>query len=232
MNTFSIAFGIGLGISVLAAAIHYAWRGRGRRLDRPPRTVRRFGWVAILLHAVLAAALLALAATGWYASATVGRLDGWLLMAHLAAAAGFVVSLTLLFFLWADACRFEPHDLAWLSSCWRGRPGPAEQFNAWQKAFFWLMAGSGLAATLSGLGRFAPVFGPWGQHALLEIHRHAVLLLAAACVLHWYFDYVSRAGTLTSMVTGRVSADWAEHHHPLWWSRIKPSQKGTETDES
>ena len=76
-----------------------------------------------------------------------------------------------------------------------------------------------------------PVAEVRGQRVLYDAHRWSALLLVLGSVVHLYLGTLANPGTLLAMITGRVSADWAKHHHPIWWQHIKPSQKGTGTDE-
>ncbi len=212
MMEFRLAAAAVLGGAVVFAAAHWLWRGRGPRLDGPPRRVRRFGRFVVALHAVLALSFLALVGTGGYAAAVGRRLDGWLLMTHLSAAGAFAASLTALFFAWADACRFgaDADDF----------------FLPGQKLLFWLTCAAGLTCAAAGLGCFVPVLTPENQAALLSVHRWAALALCAMGVLHLYFDWLGRGGARMSMVTGRVGEAWAQRR-PLWWKQI---QKGNDDE--
>jgi len=221
---FTIASILVLVATVAAVAGHYVFYGpRGRDVAGSPRVVPRFGMVAIVLHAVLLLSFLVLAGTGVISAAAGEPLRGWPLMMHLAAAACFPWALALAAISWAGACAFEGHDWQWIRSVggYLGGPQdlPADRFNAGQKGFLWAVVALGLAVILSGLGRLAPVLGPCGQAVVLEVHRYAALLLTAAFVVHLYLATFANPGTLLAMLTGRVSADWAAHHHPLWWER-------------
>ena len=96
----------------------------------------------------------------------------------------------------------------------------AGRFNAGQKAYLWIMAGLGLAVILSGLGRMAPVLGPAGQEWLYQIHRYSTLLAIMAVIGHAYLGTFANPGTFRVAVTGRVTQQWAERHHPVWWEEL------------
>ena len=237
---FTIASIIVLAATVAAVTGHYLLFGPRRRdVDGSPRAVPRFGMVAIVLHAVLVLSFLVLAGTGAISAATGQPLRGWPLMIHVAGAACFPLALALVAIVWAGACAFEGHDWQWIRSVggYLGGPQdlPADRFNAGQKGFLWAVVALGLAVILSGLGRLAPVLGPCGQAVVLEVHRYAALLLTVAFVVHLYLATIANPGTLLAMLTGRVSADWAAHHHPLWWERKckdrkESKEKGVPTD--
>jgi len=219
-------------LTAAAIVLHYfAFGPRHRAVAKTPRSVKRFGLCAVLLHMAVVAAFLVLLATGAGAIATAAGLDGCALILHLAAAPVFAIAFTLKFIAWAEACRFASHDWTWAKRLggYLGAKGdvPADRFNAGQKAFFWSTGMLVLLVILSGLGRLMPLFDVAGQAALYELHRSGALLLVLLSVVHLYVATLANPGTLTAMVLGKVSTDWAKYHHPLWWDRIK----GDDVDE-
>lgn len=224
-----------LALAALAAAVHYlAFGPRPRQAAGAKREVRRFSLWVVVVHGVLLLSFVVLAATGGAAAAMGKPLRGWLLFAHCAAAPLFSAALTLTTLAWLGACLFEEHDWVWakhLGGYLGGRQDlPAGRFNAGQKAFFWGIAALGLVGVLSGLGRIVPVLGAAGQAALYDVHRAVALLLLVVFLVHCYLATIANPGTLLAMVCGRVSADWAAYHHPLWRQRVK-GQKGEQSDE-
>ena len=186
---------LALSVSALLATLvamlcHYFIFGpRHRDLPREPRDVRRFSLWSVVVHAALVLSFLTLAATGAAAVAQGARLRGWLLLAHWVAAPVFAVGLTLMVLSWAEACRFEPHDIEWAKRAGGYLGGshhvPAGRFNAGQKAFVWSIGALGAAVTLSGAAMMWPVLGM--RAVFLNVHRGASLLLLLALVaLAWW----------------------------------------------
>lgn len=207
--------------TLLAIVAHYfAFGPRHREVEQLPLEVRRFSWWSVGLHLVVVAAFLALAGTGAIAVARSSSLTGLALALHLSAAPVFAVAFTLVFVTWAEACRFAGHDWEWAKRAGGYLGGrqdvPAGRFNAGQKAFFWAVGLLALLVILSGLGRLAPVFDDAGQAVLYQVHRCAALLLILSFLVHLYLATLANPGTLAAMIVGKVSADWAKHHHPLW----------------
>ena len=227
MSTFARLSIAVAAAELIAIVLHYLviGRRRGRGLDLGPRTVRRFSVWSILLHLAVVVGFLTLTVTGATALVSGEALGDLPFLLHLAAAPLFALAYALKFVTWAEHSVFEPHDWEWvkgLGGYLGGRQDhPAGRLNAGQKVFFWSVGVLTLAATLSGLGRICPVFDEAGQATLYHIHRTAALLLVLSFVIHLYLATLANPGTLTAIVTGRVSADWARHHHPKWWERVE-----------
>jgi formate dehydrogenase subunit gamma len=79
---------------------------------------------------------------------------------------------------------------------------------------------------ITGLGRVYPVFGPLGQEILYQVHRYGALAFVLGAVVHLYLGTIGNPGTFMVMLTGKVSKEWAEKHHPNWYESIKdPEEK-------
>lgn len=187
------------------------------RADGAP-TRRRYNlWRRLVLWGLIATTL-GLAATGFWPALTGERLSGLLLMAHCTVAPAFAVCLTLVVLTFAGSCRFEPHDMAFLkalpSSLHRG--GPAGRFGALQKIAFWLIAVSGLGVILSMVLSMTPLASTDELGWLADAHRYCALAMSATMLVHAYVSVGARRGHLSSIITGKVSDEWARRHHPLW----------------
>jgi len=227
---------VALVLTAVAIVVHYfAFGPRHGSIDTAERAVKRFNLWAIAVHGLLGLSLLVLVITGGMALAKGAPLRGWPLFLHYAASPLFSLALTLKALTWAGACAFEAHDWEWfrhLGGYLGDREGlPASRFNAGQKAFFWAIVVLGIAAIVSGLGRMSPVLGDRGQALLYHAHRGSALLLMLSFVVHFYLATFANPGTLLAMVSGRVSPDWAAHHHPLWWQRVREKEEGEKSDE-
>ena len=206
-----------------AAIGHFLVFGRKRGVMRSTADpkILRFSVSERLIHLVTVAGFLALACTGFAGPIGLGgRIEGSLWVAHVAMSPIFMAGLVAMVLIWAQDSRFERHDWQW-AKCLGGylqhnAHAPANRFNAGQKAFFWTVGALGLVSLASGLALVAPVFGAEVQAAAFTVHRYGMLAFVAAGIVHLYLTTAGNPGTLLSAVTGKVDANWAEHHHPVW----------------
>ncbi len=214
---------IGIVGTATACAFHYVALGRNRWA--PPdsaASVHRFSLSERIIHTLSLLACLALAATGFWAVIVHGsKLHGGLWIVHAAAGAIFAAAMVLMTLVWAMDCRFASHDWMWIKRCGGYLSSdlhvPADRFNAGQKAFFWSSVLLGPVVLLSGLGRMAPVFDNSIQETIYQVHRYGALLFVMFVVVHLYLATLANPGTVRSIIFGKVGAEWAAHHHSLWW---------------
>lgn len=132
-------------------------------------------------YAIMLIGFSVLAATGFIGWFGLGRLSGWLLLAHVSAAPFFVVGLTALTVTLAERCRFRApangahdEDMTALAA-----PLPLPQ-----KAVFWAAVVLGLVAVASVMLAMLPVFGYTVQQTLADIHRYSGLGLLCMAAMH------------------------------------------------
>ncbi len=141
----------------------------------------------------------------------------------------FGVALVAMFVLWMRDMRIAAADRGWLKAvrhyATRRRLPVLEagKYNGGQKMFFWLQCALGVLLIVTGVPLWMPTggfglggFGP----TLLTVCRlaHYASGLAAGLLLipHVYLGTIALPGTLRGMIDGRVSREWARHHHPRW----------------
>jgi len=192
------------------------------------RSIRRFSIWERFIHSLTVLGFLTLGVTGMIAVFQGEKIHGWLWFIHAAAAPCFVAGLTAIVLTWSFDGKFAPHDWEWAKVLggyiWKAHP-PAGRFNGGQKAYFWAVGGLGLVMLLTGLGRIYPVFGPFGQEILYQVHRYAALAFILAGITHLYLGTLANPGTIGAMLTGRVTPEWAQTHHSVWWGDISKSGK-------
>jgi formate dehydrogenase subunit gamma len=226
-GTFRVVAIVCLAGVVIESLLHYARWGRKVRAGGPAGgagDLRRFGLLERIVLLGLALTLLCLAVTGLAANLLFGeKLEGWLLMLHVAAGGGFILCLLLMAVFWAEDCRFRRHDADFRRAAREqpGEPAPAGRFDAGQKVTFWAALLLGLIATLTTMVSMLPVFSPEGMEVLRDLHRYGGLLLALFGYIHVYQTVIVRRGRLGWLVSGKVNADWARHYHPIWWQVVK-----------
>ncbi len=211
-----------MATTLVAIAGHYILFGPKRvGPTKVGRTVHRFGFWERLIHLVMVGTFVTMCVTGLTPVIARGSaIRGWYWVIHITAAPVFTAGLCGLLVSWAMDCRFQRHDWEWAKRfggyLWGEKHAPADRFNAGQKAYLWTVAFLGLVVLLSGLGRMFPVFGPDGQEWVYQTHRYAGLLLVLSGIVHLYLGTLANPGTFTSMIVGKVTPEWAEHHHPIW----------------
>lgn len=190
--------------------------------------VPRFSATARALHWIHATGFLAMTSTGLalYVPAWSGLAGGRtaLKAVHLAAAALWFAGIAATVAL-ADrrALRSALHDLEHFDvddrRWFRNRQVPQGRFNAGQKLHTALQAGLacllGLSGTLLWLGERNHALRTDGALTLHDAAGTAGLVLLSG---HLWFAVIqpSTRPALRGIVTGRVSRDWASHHHPKW----------------
>jgi cytochrome b subunit of formate dehydrogenase len=208
-------------------AAHFLVAGRKRRAASPAggaADLRRYGRLERLACVVAVLCFVALAVSGFIPGLILGaRLEGWLLMLHVMAGGAFSVCLGALAVLWADDCRFEPHDETWCRTCCRAgeKPIEAARFDAGQKAAFWAGLALGASTILTMMVSMLPWFGPEGLDVLRDVHRYCALAFLAVALLHCYRTMTVRRGRWSWLIRGKVSSEWAQYYHPIWWQAVK-----------
>lgn len=211
---------IAIAATLIAIAAHFVLFGPKRTNNKVRRSVRRFGLLEILVHALTLLAFIVLAATGLLAIFNGVPLRGNLWFLHVILGPAFTLGLAVLILAWARDCAFEPCDWQWAirfgGYLWGDKHAPAARFNAGQKGYFWAIAALGLLTLVTGFGRVVPLLGPTGQELLLWGHRLGALAFILAGLAHLYLGTFANPGTFTAMITGKVTPQWAKDHHPLW----------------
>jgi formate dehydrogenase subunit gamma len=211
---------IAIAATLVAIAGHFVLFGPKRTNNKVRRSVRRFGALEILVHLLTVVAFLVLAATGLWAIYKGAPLRGNLWLLHVALGPVFILGLALLILSWARDCAFEPCDWQWAKRfggyLWGDKHAPAARFNAGQKGYFWAVGGLGLVTLVTGFFRAVPILGPTGQDLAIWGHRLGALAFILAGLAHLYLGTLANPGTLTAMITGKVTPQWAKDHHPLW----------------
>ena len=140
----------------------------------------------------------------------------------------FVVFFGLQFLNWLSHMTWTEADRKWMSTLRRYisnedklEPEYVGYFNAGQKLYFWLIAGSAVLLLLTGIFMwFSEVFGRVVVAISYVLHDVAALLMLGGFIIHVYQSTGSQPGTFESMTRGTVSEAWAWTHHPAWYREV------------
>ena len=225
--------GLSLGASLAAAAVHYLVAGPRRTRPAaaaPAREIVRYTAFERALHWTVAATFLYLALTGlglftpklaWLLDLLGGgqTARAW----HPIVGMVFVAAVLGQFALWFRDLRLTGQDVAWLRKIRDYVAGrdekvpPSGRFNAGQKLLF--RAQVLLAAVLLASG--VPIWFPeefsrglrlWS----LGIHSAGAVAAILSLVVHVHMSVFVTRGALRAMTEGKVTEDWARHHHAAW----------------
>jgi formate dehydrogenase subunit gamma len=138
----------------------------------------------------------------------------------------FAIAVAWLSLRWAGVMQVTEDDRKWRRAMRRYIrnedalvPG-AGRFNYGQKMLFWVMAWSALVLLASGVVMWFVASIPpelvWVRSVASLVHGVAALITIGAIIVHIYMGVAVVPGGLAAIVGGRVSEQWARHHHPLW----------------
>lgn len=233
LPSFQLIAAAGMLATVAGVLGHYVVFGPHRIGPEPVRKpVRRFSLVERFLHDITLLSFVTLGVTGMIAAVGQGaRISGWLWVTHAIAAPVFIAALLLIVAMWAKDGRFASYDFKWFLfmggylGIGRNKHLQAGRFNAGQKMYLWMVAALGLIVILSGLARMFPVLGDPGDLYVYYVHRYSTLLIIMAVIGHAYLGTLANPGTFWTLITGKVTENWAKHHHPVWWEEMNTTSK-------
>ncbi|ADO45323.1 formate dehydrogenase, gamma subunit [Hydrogenobacter thermophilus TK-6] len=139
----------------------------------------------------------------------------------------FSVGVLLMFLKWSKDFLLTSDDMAWLKSVKHYIKGEEEKlpevgkYNAGQKVFGWLVFLGCLVFLITGILMWFPGNFPITLTRIsIVLHDLAFILVGAGFIVHVYMGTVGVPGSLSGMITGKVSALWAMRHHPKWFREV------------
>lgn len=224
--------GLAFGASLAAAALHYLIAGprRTKVAEAPSREIVRYTLFERALHWTVAFTFMYLALTG--AGLFTPKL-AWLLDVmgggqvarawHPIVGVVFAGAVLLQFGKWFKDLILRPHDFAWLVKMRDYLAGrdekvpPSGRFNAGQKLTFWTQVILGVVLLVTGV----PIWFPEDFSRALRlwavvIHSGAGVAAVVSLVAHIHMAVFVTQGGLRAMTEGKVTEEWAKHHHAKW----------------
>ncbi len=228
-----------LAVVVLMIGLYHIIKGP-QRLKKPlsGKTVARWSLGERTLHWYTAVLFIILSITGL--SLLFGRAvlipllgpegfaawAGLAILAHNYLGPFFVVGVLLEILIWMRFNFPNKTDWNWLKNAggmFSGEHVSAGRSNGGEKLWYWVIATFGVAVCVTGLILDFPNFGQVRETMQLTsiIHAIAAVIWVAISLGHIYLGLIGSPGALEGMTTGRVSVEWAEHHHDLWYEQVK-----------
>lgn len=232
---WKLAGGLAMGLSIAAAAIHYFRTGPRRERPpaasaAPPREIDRYSVAERTLHWTIAASFVYLMLTGL--GLYTPKLD-WLLAVcgggqvarawHPIVGCVFAGATIILFVKWFKNLLIGPDDRAWLKRIrdYANRRDenmpPTGLFNPGQKLTFWTQVVLAVLLLASGI----PIWFPESFSRDLRlwsvlVHSMAAVAAILLLVAHIFMAAIVTGGALRAMTEGKVTEEWARHHHAKW----------------
>ena len=203
--------------------------------------VRRYGVFARANHWVTAFSLILLAISGlalfhpslfWLAGLFGGGENARILHPWIGVVLFFSFALLFVQFWRANLWRRE--DAVWLSRYKDVLTGNEDalpelgKYNAGQKFIFWSMTALIILLIVTGLAVWDQYFG---TYLAIEAKRYAVLahaLLAVVIISIWVVHVYASIwvqGTMSAMISGRVTGGWAWRHHRKWLRELVSTKR-------
>lgn len=215
-------FSIWLFLFMLVACLaHYLVFGPKKlHGDTGKKTVVRFTNVERIVHWVGLTCFLFLAITGIIFLLKEDSPGSLLRKVHGMVGGVFVLSIVAMFMVWWKNTLFVSCDKEWVQKLggylWIKGTCPAEKFNAGQKVFFWLVVIL-CGAVVSVTGILMVLARGDASPAVFLLHDLSAVAMTAAIIGHGYLSTIANPGTFSAMTSGKVSKEWAEHHHNRWF---------------
>lgn len=241
-------YGAGILVAVLVILLaFYAIRGSMKlEGERSGKTVFRWSafergmhWFVAILFIILAITGLSmlfgravliplLGLEGFSAWATVSiTLHNWL-------GPLFIVGVAAMILVWFKNNLPKSYDWEWFKQgggILKGKHPPAGKANAGEKLFvFWgglILCGIIVSAT--GIVLDFPIWGQSREDMQLAQVMHASfgMLWTAIILGHAYLGSIGTEGAFEGMISGRVSVEFAEQHHNMWYEEVKHQAEDT-----
>jgi formate dehydrogenase subunit gamma len=201
-----------------------------------PSVVRHSGQVRFL-HWSLALAYVIAIATGF--ALYWERLLGWLVplfgghdrTVYIHFWAGIALTLfgAYLYLAWRRQARWNAADSDFVRNMRehalhpeRDQPPDTGFFNGGQKLYFWAVVLSGAIFLITGIVWSYRYQVPKDVYAVCRTtHRIFAVIMAGGLLVHIYKATIGEPGTFRSMLSGKVSREWARKRRPKWFRDLK-----------
>lgn len=127
------------------------------------------------------------------------------------------------------AFKWNKHDLGWLKAAPKhyfvggeGMP-PQEKYNTGQKLYYLVVLLFGSLLAISGLALWFDWFTGSAGVWMLVVHDLSALIITIFFGVHLHLTilHARERASFNAMSTGWMDADYAEHHHKLWFDKVK-----------
>lgn len=242
------SYGAGILIAVIVILLaFFAIRGSMRlEGERSGKTVFRWSAFERGLHWFVAILFIILAITGL--SMLFGRavlipllgLEGFSAWASVSITLHnwlgplFVVGLAAMILVWFKNNLPKSYDWEWFKQgggIFKGKHPPAGKANAGEKLFvFWGgLVVCGIIVSATGIVLDFPLWGQTRENMQLAqvLHASFGMIWIAIILGHAYLGSIGTEGAFEGMVSGRVSVEFAEQHHNMWYEEVKHEAEDT-----
>lgn len=216
-----LVFTLAIAITVVLLATHFFLIGsKDMRLGEQHRDIQRFSLTDRVLHWIRMLTFIIVSISGIY----LVFMDGGQSIGMLHSINGmifFTISLLTLI-IWYKQFSFKDYDSKWLR-CWGGYLTkehitlPAGRYNAGQKIFFWLTMVFAFALFITGIILMRSKISQISVNELILVcHGISAVMVIILVIGHGYLSLVANPGTWKVLISGKVSREWADYHHPNW----------------
>lgn len=144
----------------------------------------------------------------------------------------FIIGVVAEIIVWVRNNIPKGYDWEWLK---KGGPLASShvrsgKVNAGEKIWFWLIVVFGIIVSVTGVILDFPIWGQTrGDMQLANvIHIIGGVLWTCVALGHIYLGTLGTPGAWEGMTSGRVSSEWAKHHHDLWYEDVKDKEETRE----
>jgi formate dehydrogenase subunit gamma len=138
----------------------------------------------------------------------------------------FMIALVPTLFMWIRDCfGLDSDDVAWfkvVGGYLTRKPVHLNmgKFNPGQKAFFWWVILGGILMSASGLALMYPDKVSTSTFQLAgAVHVLTFVTLALFIIVHIYLGTIGNPGSVSAILSGRVTRAWAKTHRPKWLAK-------------
>ena len=236
----SLIGGLLVALAIVSLGGFYAYRGSIPVGESGSRMmIQRFRPADRYAHWTMAIVWVTLAVTGLiitFGKVLLLPIIGHTLYSWLAAAAknlhNFVGPILIVGVVWM-IIRYLPYnrlnkdDFIWMTKIvgnLTGHEYPSGKFNGGEKLVFWfLLVLFTPLLIISGLVLDFPNFGQTRatMQTFNAIHMVLAYVAIAMAFVHIYLGTIGMKGAYRAMRDGYVTAEWAKHHHELWYNDVK-----------
>ncbi len=146
----------------------------------------------------------------------------------------FYICIVWMHMMWKSQMMEAPEDKQWKEKIMAyvedrdDEVPPQGRFNAGQKLFYWVMYYGALILLVTGILMWFPELWPrlhWAMSIVIPLHAGFALVTIGAFIIHVYMGILMVTGGFRGIAVGTVTQEWAQHHHRLWYDKIKKQQK-------